>query len=412
MTRLFAFILCALLASPLAAQAPPRFQCDAGNAGLVLPDGFCALLFADGLGAARHMAVAPNGDLFVAVSNGRGQPGGIVALRDADGDGRAEVRERFGPTGGNGIWLRGDRLYFAPNDAVLRYRMPAGSLTPAGPPDTLVLGLPTGGHTAKSVVVTADGSLFVNIGSPTNVCQVADRQSGSRGKDPCPDLETRAGIWRFDADRVRQRQADGTRFATGLRNTNALTLGPDDVLYGAVHGRDQLFQNWGDLYDAEAGAELPSEKLVEIRQGDDFGWPYCYHDRFLDRLVLAPEYGGDAKTAGRCSTKNEPLVGFPGHWAPNGLAFYTATLFPRPFQGGVFIAFHGSWNRSPLPQAGYNVVFQPMAGGRPSGKWVVFADGFREMEPAGRPVGVAVGPDGSLFVSDDAGGRIFRIVPR
>jgi len=330
----------------------------------------------------------------------------------ADGDGRAEVRERFGPTGGNGIWLRGDRLYFAPNDAVLRYRMPAGSLTPSRPPDTLVFGLPTGGHTAKSVVVTEDGALFVNIGSRTNVCQAAGRPSGSRTPDPCGELETRAAIWRFDADKLHQRQSDGIRFATGLRNTNALTLGPNGVLYGAVHGRDQLFQSWGDLYDAEAGAELPSEKLVEIREGDDFGWPYCYHDRFLGRLVLAPEYGGDAKTAGRCSTKKEPLVGFPGHWAPDGLAFYTGTLFPRPFQGGLFIAFHGSWNRAPLPQAGYNVVFQPMAGGRPSGKWVIFADGFRSLDPAGRPVGVAVGPDGSLFVSDDAGGRIFRIVPR
>jgi len=411
MTRTFACLLSVLLSVPLAAQSRPGFECDPGNAGLRLPDGFCALVFAEGLGPARHMAVAPNGDVFVAVASGRGSQGAVIALRDADGDGRADVRERFGPTGGNGIWLRGETLFFSPNDAVLRFRIPAGSLTPAGAPDTLVLGLPTGGHTAKSVVVTEDGSLFVNIGSRGNVCPVA-RDQGSRGQDPCVELETRAGIWRFDADRLRQRQDDGARYATGLRNTNALTLGPDGVLYGAVHGRDQLFQGWGDLYDAEAGAELPSEKLVRIREGDDFGWPYCYHDRFLGRLVLAPEYGGDAKAAGRCTAKTEPLVGFPGHWAPNGLAFYTGSLFPRPFRGGLFIAFHGSWNRSPLPQAGYNVAFQPMSGGRPSGEWSVFADGFRSLDPPGRPVGVAIGPDGSLFVSDDAGGRIFRIVPR
>jgi glucose/arabinose dehydrogenase len=405
--------------APAAAQsggAVTRPACDAENAGLRLPQGFCALLVADGLGSVRHLVVRANGDIIANVQGSRGGgAGGAVGLRDTNGDGKADVKEALGSPAGHGIWLTGETLYLTTNTAVLRYHLPAGSLKPTSGPDTLVSGLPASpGHPTKSVVVTSDGSLYVHIGSRTNSCQERDRQNDSPGVNPCVELETRAGIWRFDANKLRQQPQDGVRFATGLRNTNALTLNSQNgVLYGVPHGRDQLLQNWGSKgYTENDSAEKPSEIFVEIRQGDDFGWPYCYHDRIQGKSVLAPEYGGDGREVGQCAQKKQPLVGFPGHWAPNAIVFYNATQFPQSYRGGAFIAFHGSWNRAPLPQQGFNVVFQPMSGGRPSGEFSVFADGFQALQPAGRPTGVAVGPDGSLDVSDDAGGRIWRVHQR
>jgi glucose/arabinose dehydrogenase len=402
---------------PAAAQAA---KCDPDNAGLELPPGFCAQVFADDVGQPRHIVVAPNGDVFAALRRSRrgDSPVGVIALRDTDGDGVADVRNRFGDRGGTGIALHSGFLYFGPNDGVIRYPLAAGSLEPSGPPETIVSGLPaTRSHRAKSIAITPDGTLFVNIGAPSNSCQQEDREAGSPGQDPCPQLETRAGIWKFDANARGQTQADGERFATGLRNVVALALNPlDGSLYGAMHGRDQLGQNWPDLFTLEQSAEKPSEELVKIQQGEDYGWPYCYHDPELGRLVLAPEYGGDGKAVGRCGEKKEPIAAYPAHWAPNGLLFYTGEQFPERYRGGAFIAFHGSWNRAPLPQGGYNVVFQPLdSDGRPAGDWEVFAAGFAgaDVSPGGaahRPSGLAQGPDGSLFISDDKGGRIYRII--
>ncbi len=131
--------------------------------------------------------------------------------------------------------------------------------------------------------------------------------------------------------------------------------------------------------------------------------------------MLAPEYGGDGgKTVGLCAGRQGPVATFPGHWAPNDLAIYLGDKFPAGYRGGAFVAFHGSWNRAPLPQGGYNVVFQPLADGKASGPSIVFADGFagRYEEPgraAFRPSGLAVAPDGALYVGDDVHGRIWRI---
>ena len=221
---------------------------------------------------------------------------------------------------------------------------------------------------------------------------------------------------RFDANRAGQTQADGVRFATGLRNVVALRMHPSNgSLYGVQHGRDQLFQNWPDLFSAEDQAEKPSEELVRIRLGDDFGWPYCYHDPALDMLVLAPEYGGDGKKVGRCFDKAEPMLAFPAHWAPNALLFYTGDQFPQSYRGGAFIAFHGSWNRAPLPQAGYKVVFVPFKEGWPLGSYETFADGFAggtlsPREAAYRPGGLAQGSDGSIYITSAKGGRIWRVI--
>jgi glucose/arabinose dehydrogenase len=396
-------------------------QADPDDGGLSLPPGFQALVFADSVGPARHIEVTPEGDVIVALRNAPGPdrstiPGGFVVLRDLDGDGRADERFRSGENGGNEVLLHGESLYFATDDAVLRYPFPRGATVPTGPPDTIVWGLPNDrSHRAKSLAIGPGGDLFVNMGSPSNACQEESRAVGSSGLDPCPQLETRAGIWRFDPDRTGQRQEDGSRFATGLRNTVALRIHPSGTLFGVIHGRDQLSALWPEHFTEEDSAEKPAEELVLIEEGDDFGWPYCYFDPETDTKVLAPEYGGDGSVEDRCADAKDPLVDFPAHWAPNDLEFYTGTQFPELYQGGAFIAFHGSWNRAPLPQGGYNVVFAPFLGGQPTGAWETFADGFTggDASPRGaahRPVGVAQGPDGSLYISDSRIGRIWRVI--
>ncbi len=397
-----------------AADAAPT--CAPDNGGLVLSDGFCAMVVADSLGAARHMAVASNGDLYVVLRGRRDQPGGALALRDTTGDGRPDVRVRFDERGGTGIELWNGWVYVGHDDGVVRYRRPEGQLAPDGEAEVIVGGLRSeGGHAAKPVEITPDGTLFVNIGSPSNSCQVEDRTAGSPGKDPCEERETNAGIWRFDAATPGQTMADGERYAAGMRNTVALHH--DDAggeLYAAIHGRDQLLQNWGDLYTAEESAELPAEELVRVREGDDYGWPYCYYDQRQGEKVLAPEYGGDGQEVGRCADMDDPILGFPGHWAPNDLVIYRGQQFPERLRGGAFIAFHGSWNREPLPQEGANVVFLPRSDAGFAGEWQVFAEGQGEWAETRehRPTGLALGPDGSLFISDDAGGRIWRVFHR
>jgi glucose/arabinose dehydrogenase len=411
-------------AVPTAAQpqpeAAPSLAC--GTAGLTLPQGFCATVFADSVGSARHLAVASNGDVFVAIQRGRPNTWlanvrpGVLALRDTNGDGIADVRQRFADTGNTGIGLHGGHLYLDIGTAIIRYPMAAGSLTPAGPADTVVAGLPAlPGHRARNFAIGADGSLFVNVGSATNNCQLQERQPESRGREPCTELETRAGVWLYDANLTGQRFSPAARYAAGIRNATGLAIElATGALYGASHGRDQLHQNWPRLFTAEQNAELPAEELIHITHGDDFGWPYCYWDGSQQRRVLAPEYGGDGAAVGRCVRYKGTVSALPAHWAPNALTFYTGAMFPPRYHGGAFIAMHGSWNRAPLRQEGYNVVFVPFTAGTSAGAWEVFADGFAGADPQPttaphRPTGVAVGPDGALYVSDDAGGRIWRI---
>lgn len=390
------------------------------DAGITLPEGFRAVLVAEEVVGARHIDVAPNGDVFVARRNTRSGPdrttvpGGVTVLRDTDGDGRADQREDWGENGGNEVLVSGGFLWFAPDDAVLRYPLEDGAMQPSGPPDTIVSNLPDArNHAAKSLALGPDGALYVNIGSPSNACMQEARTPESPGMDPCPELETRAGIWRFDAQRTGQIQADGERFATGLRNTVALRMHPDEnVLYGVVHGRDQLDVLWPGVFDVEDNTEMPSEELVRITEGSDFGWPYCFHDPRTGRKLLAPEYGGDGEEIGRCADMDMPLIGFPAHWAPNDLEFYTGEQFPERYRGGAFIAFHGSWNRAPNPQEGFQVAFAPASASAFGPEWETFAEGFRDdANPSNhsRPVGVAMGPDGSLYVSDSVQGRIWRI---
>lgn len=417
------FLIC-IFAAPAYGQnrLPAGMRPPGCTAGLQLPEGFCATLFAEGLRGVRHIVVAPNGDVFVNSERGRGGAvnAGIVALRDTNGDGKADLQQRFGGAGGTGIALDGNRLYATAGNSIVRYRLSPGSLTPAGTPETIVTDLPMSGSHKPNNFVLQGRSLIVNIGSASNVCQRRDRQAGSPGYDPCTELRTRAGIWEFDANRVGQRFNDGRRFATGLRNSVALTRNPlDGNIWATVHGRDQLYDNWPDLFSAEKSAENPGEELVRVDRGSDYGWPYCYYDMDQRTLVLAPEYGGDGQKIGRCSGKAKPLMAFPGHWAPNGMLFYTGNQFPARYRGGAFIAFHGSWNRAPLPQAGFRVVFAPFRFDRPTGQYETFADGFNPSPGPGRaqpgtrrPTGLAQASDGSIYLTDDTGGTIWRIYYR
>ncbi|HEX7585656.1 MAG TPA: PQQ-dependent sugar dehydrogenase, partial [Prolixibacteraceae bacterium] len=263
-----------------------------------------------------------------------------------------------------------------------------------------------------------NGNMYVTIGAPSNACQVQDRTKGSPGIDPCPLLELHAGIWRFKADVLNQDQAkNGYRFATGIRNAVAITWNKtENKLYAIQHGRDQLSQLYPEIYTDEQSAELPAEEFLLVEDGSNFGWPYCYFDPAQNKKVLAPEYGGDGQKIGRCSDAVDPILAFPAHLAPNDVLFYTGDMFPEKYKNGAFIAFHGSWNRAPLPQEGYYVVFVPFKGLLPSGAWEIFASGFSGVDVVKspgdakhRPCGLAQGPDGSLYVSDDVKGRIYRI---
>jgi glucose/arabinose dehydrogenase len=395
-------------------------KCDSENAGLVLPAGFCATVFADTVRGARHVWVAPNGDVFVAAQGG-GDAGGVWALRDSNHDGTADERVHFASGFNSSEVTMFDGYIYAENiTGVLRFPYKAGSLEPAGKTDTVVSGLPDGGHQNKTFTIDKDGSLYVNIGSPTNSCQEKDRAPDSPGKQPCTDLDTRAGIWKWDARKLHQTYENSVHFAKGIRNAVGITVSPlDGKLWATQHGRDQLGSketggSWS--FSVRYNAENPAEELLHVNQGDDFGWPYCYYAVEEHHLVLAPEYGGDGKKVGECARKKEPVAVFPAHWAPNGLMFYTGSMFPARYKNGAFIAFHGSWNRGPEEQQGFNVVFQPLSGEKAAGKYEVFADGFAPNKTGRggvgnhRPAGLAQGPDGALYIADDQGGRIYKIV--
>ncbi len=408
-------------------HAPSAMRCAPDNGAITLPAGFCASVFADYVGVARHMLVAPNGDLYVALGDGSAsgtsrvgrlypdsaRPG-VVALRDTDGDGRADRSARIEARANTGIALRDGYLYLALREHIVRWTFVSGRLGVSGIPDTVISGFPEGGHNSKSLTFDDDGNLFVSVGSATNACRVTRNDTAP---DPCPELSIRSGIWRYSVNRMKQRHPqDGERWATGIRNAVGLTWSSAyRGLYATSHGRDGLFQIWRQYYTAEKSAETPSEEFMRVERGDDYGWPYCYHDRQLAAKMLAPEYGGDGKKIERCASMKVPLIGFPGHWGPNALAFYTGTMFPQRYRGGAFIAFHGSWNRLPLGEQGYNVVFAPFTNGRPTGAFEMFADGFAgdSLEPVVahyRPTGFAIGLDGALFVSDDQRGRIWKVV--
>jgi len=326
---------------------------------ITLPANFLAQTVIAKTGRARQMAVNANGDIYIQLAKPKSGKG-IVALRDTDGDVAADVVEYFGDHSGTGMAIYNGDLYSSSPTEVFRYSLDGTNLVPNEDNKVLIVGgFPKQQqHDAKSMAFDGDGHMYVNVGAPSNACMVEARTKGSPGEDPCSQLEWQGGIWQFDAKRPAQTQKkDGVRYATGIRNGMALDWNfATNSLYVVQHGRDQFNSFFPELFNKQESAEFPSEEFFKINKGDDCGWPYCYYDWQENKKLLNPEYGGDRKKAGRCANKKQPIVGFPGHLAPNDLLFYTGDQFPERYKNGAFIAFHGSWNRSP-EQKGYFVVF-------------------------------------------------------
>ena len=392
---------------------------DPDNGGIVTQKGFGAITVVPELGKARHIAVDKNGTIFVKLRKlEKGH--GIYVLKDQNGDGKADDIKGYGDYTGTGIGIYNNYLYASSDSSIYRYPIETGMNTLDDKKrETIVTGIPyRPQHEAKSIAFDGHGKLFVNVGAPSNACQTQDRVNASLGQNPCPLLETFGGIWQFDANKANQSFATGTRYATGLRNTVALDWDThSNQLYAVPHGRDQLNTLFPAYFTDEQNAELPSEEFFQIKQGGDYGWPYCYFDHLQNKKILAPEYGGDGKKTTGCDTREQPIIAFPGHWAPNDLLFYHGSQFPEKYKHGAFIAFHGSWNRAPLKQGGYFVAFVPFKDGKPSGDWEVFAEGFAggpeiksPRDAKHRPMGLAEGPDGSLYISDSVVGTVWRVI--
>ena len=386
--------------------------------GISLPAEFKATVFADEIGQARHVVAADNGWVYVALRrpvDGKG----AVALHDSDGDGVADAREYFADgMQGSGVGVNDGHLYYSTDVAIMRWPLPASG-APSGEATIIAEGfVPETQHASKNFTFDGDGNLYVNVGVPSNACMREMRKKGSPGMRPCPLLEKYGGIWRFDGAKLNQDQmADGHLYSTGIRNGLALAWNNHaDALYMAQHGRDQLASFFPEMFTNEQSAELPSEEFHRLSDGYDVGWPYSYYDHMQGKRLVMPEYGGDGKT--ESDEGSMPLVGFPGHWAPNGMMFVKTDAFPEEYQKGAFIAFHGSWNRAPLPQQGYRVVYVPLDdNGNVAGDWVTFANGFAGegpiMNPRNakhRPMGLAEGPDGAVYITSlMSGGRVWKV---
>lgn len=417
---------------PFSIAAIALIACSA-NAGedplppISVPDGFTATVFHPGLGATRHMAVRENGDVY-AVQRFRverrmiGQKaswGTLVALRDEDGDSVADVVENFGPTDvTTAIRIHDGHLYFSSDQVV--WRMPLDeNLVPESVAEPLAGGFPmTGSHGTKSFALDGAGNMYVNSGAPSNACETKRMTPRAPGIDPCPQLERSAGIWRFRDDKQLQDQvSDGYRYVTGTRNVVAMAWNPwADKLFFVMNGRDSIGRLNRDLYTMEDNAELPAEEFHVAEEGDNFGWPYSYFDPIRNERMQDPGYGGDGKTAATGDYK-DPLIAFPAHWAPIDLLFHSGKNVPEKYAQGAFVSFHGSWDRMPLEQSGYIVAFVPMRDSEVTGDWEVFADGFAGAETittpaqaAYRPTGLAEGPDGAIYISEDKHGRVWKVV--
>jgi len=407
-------IIAFVFASKAALPAP-----DPDDGGLVLPPGFRAIVVADKLGPTRFITVATNGDIYVKKTRA-----GVIGLRDTKGDGRADVVRTFGNEvgGGTGVAVRNQWLYVSSNDAVYRYKLNPGELVPTDAPEAIVVGLPPGQrqHEAKAFAFDESNHLYVEVGCPSNSSGDPDRAPGAKGVDPAGLFVQHGGFWRFDADKTNQDQVkDGFHFSTGMRHSVSVAWNPDSkALFITLMGRDQLNTVDGTDYTAEDNADRPAEEFHILKEGSNFGWPYTYFDFLTKKRMLSPEFGGDNKKADDSGKYPDPLVALPAHWAFLQMAYYNGTQFPEKYQHGMFIASHGSWNRAPLPQAGYKVVYLPFnKKGMPDGSYEIFADNFAGVaevhgpnDAQHRPCGLAVGPDGSLYVSDSEKGKIWRII--
>lgn len=416
---LFSFLAfsCALLVLYAFKNIPSGPQPDADNAGLELPQGFGALKVAEIGAKARHIVVAPDGLIYIKIARVQDEKG-IIVLKE-NSAGKAVITGGFGNYPGTGISLKDGYLYASSNQEVFRYKLnEKNEVIDQHHPETIIKGLKVGRqHETKSIVLDNDHNIYVNIGVPSNSCQEQDRGLHSTGIPGCPLLDSAAGIWQFKNDQLNQSYAEGVRYATGLRNVVGLDWNlQNNQLFVMQHGRDNLNTSWPELYNSKESAEIPAECMYALKKGDHAGWPFMYFDFIQQKKIIAPEYGGD-KIKEADAKYLDPIASFPAHMAPNGLLFYTGHMFPEKYKNGAFIAFHGSWNRAPEPQKGFFVAFQPFKNGKPAGDWEIFADNFAgspEKTASGRaehrPCGLAQGPDGSLYVTDDSKGTIYRIV--
>lgn len=358
-------------ATKSSANAPNKVSSPQGFLPSV-PAGFKINVFASGLKRPRWLIVAPNNDIFLA-DTGAGE---IVILRDPQNSGAATARETFvsGLTRPFGIAFHDDYVYVGEMKALVRFKYDPKTSKRLGEAEHL-LSLPGGGHDTRSVVFSKDGShVFIGVGSESNV---------SPGEEPI-----RAAVTICDPDGKNARQ-----FATGLRNPVGLALEPTTgEVWTSVNERDEL------------GDNLPPDYLTSVKDGGFYGWPYSYIGDNVDARVKPqrPELVAKAIV---------PDVLLGAHVAPLQFAFYTGTQFPESYRGGAFVAEHGSWNRS--QRSGYQVAFVGFKDGQPSADPVPFMTGLVP-DPSsgtvyGRPVGVAVAPDGSLLVSDDGAAVIYRI---
>jgi glucose/arabinose dehydrogenase len=391
---------------------------DVNNAGLKLPEGFGAVVVAETGAHARHLTVTPQGDIYVKLARPLAGGKGILIFHEGS-NGKAELKGGFGNYGGTGIYIKDGYLYASSNTEVFRYKLnEKNEVIDQAKPEKIITGLKMGNeHETKSIVLDDKGNIYVNVGAYSNSCQEQDRAQGSMGIKGCPLLDSAGGIWQFKANKLNQTYRDGVRYTTGLRNVVGLDWNyQDNQLFVMQHGRDQLHDIFPKLYTTVQSSLLPAECLYALKSGDNAGWPYMYYDQIQHKKIMMPEYGGDGKKEA-VGNFIDPAAAYPGHMAPNGLLFYTGNMFPERYKNGAFIAFHGSWNRAPEPQAGYFVVFQPFKNGKPAGNWEVFADNFSgspEKTAAGRadhrPCGLAQGADGSLYVTDDNKGTIYKII--
>jgi len=348
------------------APAPAPAQRDDA---LHLPPGFSIDVFAKDIGRARFLAIDPRGTLLVSIP----RSGRVVALPDLDGNGRADrvVPVIEGLDLPHGIAFHDGVLYIAETGRVIRVRYDPATQRAVGAPDVVVPDIPArGGHWTRTIAFGPDRGLYLSVGSSCNNCEERDRR--------------RAAITRYNAD-----GSGETQFATGLRNAVGLAFRPGSgELWATVNGRDWL------------GDERPPEYLTRIEKGGFYGWPYCYWED--GRVVPDPDLGRQD----RCQSVARPTILYQAHSAPLGMAFYTESQFPAEYRGSLFVALHGSWNRA-VP-TGYKVIRVRFDGGAPRAE--DFATGWLVGREAwGRPVDLAVARDGSLLLSDDAQGVVYRI---